>query len=623
MDSSPIANRTRARANTDQQDASNRDGMSDRDLNHTPDPIGSEIDQENDSVGQPGHSPNEFEGFDPNDIENVNISNLYRAFMENNQSFGDQSPPDASHNPGQMPYTHTSQSFPYASRNPGHMPYTHTSQSFPDASPILGHMPYTHIDQGFPNTNYNLGQVPNAHPNHYNFNTPVDNSGRGKIDKSTTERNQFLTQKKVLDHIKNIVDSKLLEVNHILEDEEILTESVTMELLEDHGAWLESQKTFTSKKSSIVAHIMSTLHPTSPVFDNFLDLEQEFNTIEKQIITAVNRIKKRTTQFNKDKEISRKERIGLPKFKGDFLEFNRYRTSFTNFCKGLGEEDKKQHLINSLEAEPLSVVEPLVNADQPFQVVWDALVEHFANPKEILDSAVSRYLNTPTPCNKMNDLNKHFIDMRNFAANIIRLNLTQEQLLVQIYLLKIPGDFRADLENHLPKDQNKYLFKDIAPCVNKNIRAKKYSYSPDTQVNSYPPTASITATPGVIVQSGTPTQGGSGSGHNGKHKPKQCHICGKVGHTMGFCRTYKKGPEMRKMLQQLSRCDQCLQLSKDHLNKCRTLSSPCKTCGDSTHFSITCDGNQHPGSWITKMCNPNNSQTNSNTKTVTQTANTH
>ena len=336
-----------------------------------------------------------------------------------------------------------------------------------------------------------------------------------------------------------------MEVGHVFVGEELMTEPVTIELLEDHGAWLASQKTFISKKSSIVAQIMSTLQPTSPVFDDFLDLEQEFNTIEKQIITAINKIKKRTTKFHKDQEISRKERIGLPHFKGDFIEFNRYRTSFTNFCKGLGKEDEKQHLINSLETEPLSVVEPLVNADQPFQVIWDALVEHFANPKEILDSAVSRFLNTPTPRNKTDDLNKHFIDMRNFAANILRLNLTQEQLLVQIYLLKIPGEFRADLEHHLPKEQSKYLFNDIAPCVNKNIRAKKYSYSPDTQVNSYPPTAMITATPGVVVQSrntnqgSNPNQGGSGYSQSGKHKQKQCYICGQTTHYMGTAERIK------------------------------------------------------------------------------------
>ena len=80
---------------------------------------------------------------------------------------------------------------------------------------------------------------------------------------------------------------------------------------------------------------------------------------------------------------------------------------------------------------------------------------------------------------------------------------------------------------------------------------------------------------------------------------------------------------MRKMLQQMGKCDQCLLNSKDHPNKYRRLLSPCRVCGAMTHFSITCDGNEHPGSWVIKMFKPNNNSTNPNTKTVTQTQNTH
>ena len=88
MNNSPIANRTRARVNIVHLDASNQDRMSERDLNRTPDSNGPVADQENGSIGRPGHSPNEFEGFEPNDIENVNVSNLYRAFMENSRNLG-------------------------------------------------------------------------------------------------------------------------------------------------------------------------------------------------------------------------------------------------------------------------------------------------------------------------------------------------------------------------------------------------------------------------------------------------------------------------------------------------------------------------------------------------------
>ena len=118
--------------------------------------------------------------------------------------------------------------------------------------------------------------------------------------------NQFLTQQKVLDHIQTIVDSNLLDLNHIFEDEELLTELVTMELREDYRARLGDQRTFASGGSgvaaqivstlqptssvfdefldqSVTAQIVSTLQPTSSVFDDFLDLELELNTIDKPV----------------------------------------------------------------------------------------------------------------------------------------------------------------------------------------------------------------------------------------------------------------------------------------------------------------------------------------------------
>ena len=665
MNNSPIANRTRARANIVQTDASNQDKMSERDLMRTPDSNGPVADLANGVIGGPNRSPDDFVGFDPNDIENVNASGYYNAFRASTENLGNllhtqghqnaqntfmvsteslsnllhtqghqnaqntfmdstgdlgnllhtqgnQNPQNTGQNFGRLPHTQTNQSLPSGSRNFGQLPYAQTAQSLPSGQQGFGYVPHAHPDDFLPNPIQ-------AH----NYNAAIDNLAQAR-NKSTTEHNQFLTQQKVLDHITTIVGSKLLEINLILDDESFLTEPDKIELLREHRAWLEGQKTFASKKSGIVAQIVSTLQPTSLVFDDFLDLEQKFNSIEMQIITAVDKIKEKLAQFQKDKEISRKERIGLPRFKGDFIEFNRYRTAFTNFCKGLGEEDKKSHLINSLAPEPLSVVEPLVHADHTFQAIWNALVEHYANPKEILDSAVSKYLNMPTPKNKMDDLNGHFINMRNYAANIMRLNITLEQFLVQIYFLKIPGEFRGDLENDLPKEESRYNWKDIAPCVNKNIRAKKYSYNPDTPVKSYEPTTTVTATPGVVAQSSSTNQGDNtnqgGISNNQSGRTKlTCNICGKRNHRMSQCKTYKSGSEMRKMLQQIGRCDQCLLHSKDHPANCRSLASPCRTCGSTAHYSITCDGGQHPGSWVTKMTKPNNNQP--VTKTVTQTLN--
>ena len=81
--------------------------------------------------------------------------------------------------------------------NFGQMLHTHGDQSLPEASHNFGHMPYMHTDQTFPNANHNFGQVPNAQPNYHNFNAPADNLGQIKVIKSTAEKDQFLTQRKV------------------------------------------------------------------------------------------------------------------------------------------------------------------------------------------------------------------------------------------------------------------------------------------------------------------------------------------------------------------------------------------------------------------------------------------
>ena len=102
-----------------------------------------------------------------------------------------------SRNFGQMPHTHDDQSSPDTSRNFEQMLYTHGDQSSLDASHNFGHMPYTHTDQTFPNANHNFEQVPHAQPSYHNFNAPVDNLGQIKVIKSTAEKDQFLTQRKV------------------------------------------------------------------------------------------------------------------------------------------------------------------------------------------------------------------------------------------------------------------------------------------------------------------------------------------------------------------------------------------------------------------------------------------
>ena len=65
-----------------------------------------------------------------------------------------------------------------------------------------------------------------------------------------------------------------------------------------------------------------------------------------------------------------------------------------------------------------------------------------------------------------------------------------------------------------------------------------------------------------------------------------------------YCTEHRHGPEMRKKLKEINRCDVCLVTADNHSSECQKANFPCKTCYSRDHETITCDGNTHPGSWI-------------------------
>ena len=435
-------------------------------------------------------------------------------------------------------------------------------------------------------------------------------SSLNTIDDWSREKDKYNTQVKIYNNLNMTLTNKTPEINSTLEIEPQNESSI--EMLEEHKSWLESHKSCLGKKSSKLIDIMSALSPESEYFDPLAALEVKFANLEQKMISLSNKIRRKVTNFHKDQDITRKERLSLPKFKGDFIEFKKFKTQFTNFCKGMGSEDKKYHLVNALDEVPTSVIEPLVNADQDFDSIWSALVEHYTNPKEIADSVISNYLNTPTPSDSMAELGQHFIKMRNYASNILGLNMDLEQFLCHMYFLKIPGSFRSELESHLPKDQHIFRFKDIAPYVNQNVRVKRYRHDVNPSLTPISTNYAVTVTPGIVQggKTGPPDQTykNSQSGTKPKRRssePLICYICNKAGHKAGKCRTFRWGAEMRQQLQQLGRCDSCLLLEKDHSSSCRTISSSCDRCNNTGHINITCDGKPHPGSWILKSYQSN------------------
>ena len=91
---------------------------------------------------------------------------------------------------------------------------------------------------------------------------------------------------------------------------------------------------------------------------------------------------------------------------------------------------------------------------------------------------------------------------------------------------------------------------------------------------------------------------GSYNGYNNNISNRaNCQLCGKL-HYLMYCTEYRHGPEMRKKLKEINRCDVCLVTADNHGSECQKANFPCKTCYSKDHETITCDGNTHPGSWI-------------------------
>ena len=76
-----------------------------------------------------------------------------------------------------------------------------------------------------------------------------------------------------------------------------------------------------------------------------------------------------------------------------------------------------------------------------------------------------------------------------------------------------------------------------------------------------------------------------------------CQVCDKF-HLMVYCEEFKHGPEMREKLKELNRCDACLVKKEQHGEKCFEIRFPCRYCKSKEHETITCDGKNHPGSWL-------------------------
>ena len=320
------------------------------------------------------------------------------------------------------------------------------------------------------------------------------------------------------------------------------------------------------------------------------------------------------------------------------------------------------HLISALQGNARIKVEDLINRNASFDTIWKALDDFYGNAKNITDATLTSFFSIPKPGNNIQEITEHFTKIKNQCSTVMALDLTAEQLMTHYYLLQIPGQFRSELESKCPSDNYKYTFDILSPKVDEVSRLRKHQQN-DNQLSCNIGNTEITAAAGFTEKSKFPLSGnktdhkeqnhrpnphnnkntnsnqnsnqnqgynqnynqnhnqnqgynqrgrdrggrfdnvarGNARGGGGGARPKfKCYLCEGEGHVASWCHRIAPGPDVRRRLKELERCDACLVHKDDHTTVCKSHDHECRACYRVGHFAATCNGASHPGSWVFK-----------------------
>ena len=315
-------------------------------------------------------------------------------------------------------------------------------------------------------------------------------------------------------------------------------------------------------------------------------------------------------------------KLDIPKFKGEMGEYKLWKQKFSTITAEAPENQRKLHLIGALEGDAHDWVQTLITNNKDIAEIWATLDKHFGNEKNIIDSTVQKFLSVPSCEENLKSLRQRYIEGKNAATGVANLGLDIDQLLATMHMMKIPGQYRSELERSLANAKKvKYTFADLDDHMEEMFRIHGHRMADGSESKS----AAIAAKVGGVsrevepdksnLQKATsqspakPNRGkgkgrGKGARGRGGQRPGNmstiiCDLCNTNGHYAHTCRNIKNGNDVRQKLRDLGKCDACMVHKDKHPEECPQLGQLCYNCYTPGHFSPTCDG-EHPGSWLKK-----------------------
>ena len=255
-----------------------------------------------------------------------------------------------------------------------------------------------------------------------------------------------------------------------------------IEALAAHVAYLESSKSTFKRKTSILVDTVDRLETTTQL-ENFSKLEELHTETEALMTQWIEKLKKSIKKFEQDSVVSNKQRLECPTFEGDCLKFKTFKTRFTTFCRGFGESDKKQHLIQSLKGPAATKVQDLIDQDRDYTTIWEALVSSYGNEKRIIDATCKAFYAVEFPRANNKAVGEYIDTMKNRASNVKDLGLDLDNFLAQYIVSGLPGSYKADLMSKYTSVETKITVDSIGPKVDEIFLHKDYQESDDVSCN--------------------------------------------------------------------------------------------------------------------------------------------
>lgn len=301
-----------------------------------------------------------------------------------------------------------------------------------------------------------------------------------------------------------------------------------------------------------------------------------------------------------DREDGKLRQLELPKFKGDFQEWPRFKELFNQMItsrKNMSNIYKLKYLIESLEGEPAELIKTVPISGDQFETAFQVLKENYENNRLLVNHLLSSLMDVqPVRAETSTEIRRILTATSNILQSLETLkrpiNKTDD-LVVYLTVTRLDTQSKKEWETHLANSENSEsppTFEDLKKFLKtrrttleslerSNAQVKKIektNHQTKNKVQANVAAASSTSKPRrLFINNSNKSIGSAGT------KPRSCIACNKE-HSLFDCDVFtsKSHDERKNIIGSKRLCYNCF--GPHRIAQCPS-KSRCQTCAGMHH----------------------------------------